>query len=180
MFMNKISKTATGFTLLETVIVLAILAIAAAIAIPNVMSWLPNYRLKAAARELYSNMQKAKSEALKRNCSVGITFSTMAFPAQGGGYTVFLDDGAGTNADNALQDTGEDTLFAVTMPIGCTLYAASFQGSPRTGYNSRGFPLGNRTGSIRLRNNNSVWYEMALSNSGYPKIRQSFDGINWN
>ena len=88
--MNKISKTATGFTLLETVIVLAILAIAVAIGIPNVISWLPNYRLKATARELYSNMQKAKSEALKRNCTVGITFSTVAFPAQGGGIPSFL------------------------------------------------------------------------------------------
>ncbi|WP_394707091.1 GspH/FimT family pseudopilin [uncultured Desulfobacter sp.] len=178
---NKILKTAIGFTLVETVIVLAILAIAMAIAIPNVMSWLPNYRLKAAARDLYSNMQKAKTEALKRNCSVGITFSTVMFPAQGGGYTVFIDNGDGAGiADNAVQDGGEMTLLAITMPSGCTLYTASFQGSPRTGYNSRGFPLGNRTGSIRLRNNNSVWYEMALSNSGYPKIRQSFDGINWN
>jgi type IV fimbrial biogenesis protein FimT len=178
---NKILKTATGFTLLEIIIVLAIMAIAMTIAIPNVMSWLPNYRLKAAARELYSNMQKAKSEALKRNCSVGITFSTVTFPTQGGEYTVFLDngDGAGT-ADNAIQDGGEVTLLAVAMPIGCTLYQASFSGTPMTGYNSRGFPLGNRTGSARLRNNNSVWYEMALSNSGYPKIRKSHDGTNWN
>nr|WP_320013433.1 GspH/FimT family protein [uncultured Desulfobacter sp.] len=176
---NKILKTVTGFTLLETIIVLGILSILVAVAIPNVISWLPNYRLKAAARELYSNMQKAKSEALKRNCSIGITFSTVIFPAQGGGYTVFLDDGAGTKADNAVHDTGEDTLFAVTMPPGCTLDAASFQGSPRTGYNSRGFPLGNRTGSATLRNNNSVWYKMGLSNSGYPKIQRSHDGTNW-
>lgn len=173
-------NTGTGFTLLETLIVLAIMVIAMTVAIPNIMLWLSNYRLKAAARELYSNMQKAKSEALKRNCSVGITFSTVTFPAQGGGYTIFLDngDGAGT-ADNAVQDGGEVTLLPVAMPLGCTLYEASFGGTSRTGYNSRGFPLGNRTGSARLRNNNSVWYEMALSNSGYPKIRKSYDGTNW-
>ncbi|MDX9964748.1 GspH/FimT family pseudopilin [Desulfobacter postgatei] len=180
---NKILKTATGFTLLEIIIVLAIMAIAMTIAIPNVMSWLPDYRLKAAARDLYSNMQKAKSEALKRNCSVGITFSTVTFPTQGGGYTVFLDNGAGTNAGNAVQDPGEATLLTVAMPSGCTLYEAIFfstsGNTPRTIYNSRGFP-GNKTGHARLRNNNSVWYEMALSNSGYPKIRKSHDGTNWN
>lgn len=175
---NTILKTAKGFTLLEIIIVLAIMAIAAAVATPSVMSWLSDYRLKAAARELYSNMQKAKSEALKRNCSVGIAFSTQTFPAQGGGYTIFLDNGTGTNAGNAEQDAGEQTLLAVVMPLGCTLYQASFDGT-KTGYNSRGFPLGNRTGSARLRNDNSLWYEMALSNSGYPKIRKSHDGTNW-
>nr|WP_319392829.1 GspH/FimT family pseudopilin [uncultured Desulfobacter sp.] len=177
---NKVLRKTKGFTLLETITVLGILSILVAIAIPNVFSWLSNYRLKAAASDLYSNMQKAKSEALKRNCDIGITFATVAFPAQGGGYTVFLDDGAGTNAGNAIQDVGEDTLLTVAMPTGCTLYEASFGGAPRTGYNSRGFPLGNRTGSAKLRNNNSVWYWMALSNSGYPKIRKSNDGTNWN
>lgn len=177
---NKILKTETGFTLLETMIVLLIVSILVAVAIPNVLSWLSNYRLKAAARDLYSNMQKAKSEALKRNCDVGIVFSTVTFPAQGGGYTVFLDNGAGIAAGNATQDAGEEMLLKVAMPSDCTLYEASFGGTPATGYNSRGFPLGNRTGSAKLRNNNSVWYWMALSNSGYPKLRKSNDGINWN
>ena len=175
---NKILKTATGFTLFEVLIVIAILSIVAAFAVPMTMSWLPNYRLKSAARGLYSNMQKAKSEAVKRNCSVGITFSTVTFPAEGGGYTVFLDDGAGT-AGNATQDAGETTLFQVAMPSGCTLSQASFNGGLSTGYNSRGLPLGNRIGSAILRNNSSVWYRMALSNSGYPKITKSSDGINW-
>jgi len=172
-------KKHTGFTLLETMIVLGIVAILVAVAIPNVFSWLSNYRLKAAASDLYSNMQKAKSEALKRNCDIGITFSTVTFPAQGGGYTVFIDDGAGTNAGNAIQDAGEDTLLTVSMPTGCTLEQASFNGT-NTGYNSRGFPLSNKVGSAILRNNNSLWYKMSLSNSGYPKIRKSHDGTNWN
>jgi type IV fimbrial biogenesis protein FimT len=178
MINNKILKTATGFTLLETMIVLAIVAILVAAAVPNVLAWLSNYRLKAAASDLYANMQKAKSEALKRNCDVGITFSTVAFPAQGGGYMVFLDNGAGTDAGNAVQDVGETTLLTVAMPPGCTLEQASFNGTS-TGYNSRGFPLGNRVGSAILRNNKSLWYRMSLSNSGYPKIRKSRDGTNW-
>nr|WP_319490932.1 GspH/FimT family pseudopilin [uncultured Desulfobacter sp.] len=176
---KKILGTATGFTLLEIITVLGILSILMAVAIPNVLSWLSNYRLKAAASDLYSNMQKAKSEALKRNCDIGITFVTVAFPAQGGGYTVFLDDGAGTNAGNAIQDAGESTLFTVLMPSGCTLEKASFNGTS-TGYNSRGFPLNNKVGSAILRNNNSLWYKMSLSNSGYSKILKSNDGTNWN
>ena len=174
---NKIKKSVRGFTLLEVLVVLAILAAVSAVAVPGVMGWLPNYRLQGAARELYSNMQKAKSEAVKRNTSVGIAFTTAAFPTTGGSYTVFLDDGTGGGtASNATRDGGERILFRIEMPPNCTLYDASFGGEPVTGYSSRGLPLGNRTGSAKLRNNKSRWYQMSLSNSGYPKITKSTDG----
>lgn len=178
---NKILRKTTGFTLLETITVLGILSILVAVAVPNVLFWVSNYRLKAAASDLYANMQKAKSEALKRNCDVGITFSTEAYPTQGGSYTIFLDNGVGTDAGNAVQDAGEATLLTVAMPRGCTLCEAEFSdaGTTNTGYNSRGFPLNNSTGHATLRNNNSRWYKMALSNSGYPKIQRSSDGTNW-
>jgi type IV fimbrial biogenesis protein FimT len=39
------------------------------------MNWLPDYRLKGAARDLYSNMQKARSEAIKLNRNTAITFT---------------------------------------------------------------------------------------------------------
>ncbi len=185
---TKMNKTTSGFTMIEIVIVLAILSITATFAVPRLSGWLENNRLKLAARELYSNMQKAKSEALKRNCSIGVTFSTVTFPAQGGGYKIFLDNGSGT-AGNATLDPGETILLQVGMPQGCTLYKANFSApatatpTSSTGFNSRGLLLQKNNwvgnGSVELRNNNSVWYKMSLSNSGYPKIRKSYDGTNW-
>ncbi|WP_282755912.1 GspH/FimT family pseudopilin [Desulfuromonas thiophila] len=168
-----------GFTLMELIIVVAIFAISAAIAIAGIISWLPNYRLNGAARELFSNMQKAKSEAVKRNTSIGITFTTVIFPATGGGYTVFIDNGdGGGTAGNAIRDGGERLLFQVTMPPSCSLVTATFGGIVSAGYNSRGLPLGGRIGHAILRNDRSRWFRMDFSNSGYPKIRRSSTGID--
>jgi type IV fimbrial biogenesis protein FimT len=178
--MNKRRKEApNGFTLLEVTIALVILVISASIAAMGVISWLPNYRLKGAAREIYSNMQKARSEAVKRNICIGIEFTTVTFPETGGGYTAFFDNGIGSDACNATHDGGEQVLFQIRMPTGCTLFQASFSGGSATGYNSRGLPLSNRTGSIEMRNASSRWYKMSLSNSGYPKITESSDGTSY-
>lgn len=173
--------TRNGFTLMEVIIVVAILAITAAIAIPSIMSWMPNYRLKGAARELYSNMQRVRFEAVRRNTSVAIAFVPVVFPATGGNYRVFVDDGAGAGGTqgNAIQDGTEVTLFTVTMPQSCTLTNANFSAQTTAGYTYQGLPLNNRFGSATIRNNLSRWYRITLSIAGQVRIQVSSDGINW-
>lgn len=65
---------ASGFTLVELLVVVAIIAMIGALAIPNLSP--ANARLKQAARELYGNMQRARLEAIKTNRNVGIFFDT--------------------------------------------------------------------------------------------------------
>lgn len=57
-------KGQRGLTLLELTVVLAILAIAAAIGIPNWIAGKPWRELKAAARDIYGQFMKAKARAV--------------------------------------------------------------------------------------------------------------------
>ena len=52
-------KRECGFTLIELTMVIVVIAILAATATPAVIDWVPDYRLKGAARNLYSNMLSA-------------------------------------------------------------------------------------------------------------------------
>jgi prepilin-type N-terminal cleavage/methylation domain-containing protein len=65
-----------GFTLVELIVAISIFAILCSIAIPAYSSWLPDYKLKNAVRDLYSNMHHAKMLAIKQNATYKIVFDT--------------------------------------------------------------------------------------------------------
>jgi type IV fimbrial biogenesis protein FimT len=62
-----------GFTLVEMLVVVGILGILAAIAAPNMTQMVRIQRVKNAAFDIFSAMNLARSEALKRNRTVTIT-----------------------------------------------------------------------------------------------------------
>ena len=64
----------SGFTLIELLVVIALIVALALFAIPTFSAWLPEYRLKQAARELYSNLQRAKMGAVRANEPWGVWF----------------------------------------------------------------------------------------------------------
>ncbi len=98
------TKSEAGFSLVELMVVVAIIAVIGAIAVPNMSP--ANARLKQAARELYGNMQRARMEAIKSNQNVGIVFDTV-------NNQYLLCQNA--NSDNDCTDAGETILSTTTF-----------------------------------------------------------------
>ena len=62
-----------GFTLIEMIVVLGIVAIIAAIAAPNMGAMIKRQRIKTAAFDVFASLTFARSEAIKRNATVTLT-----------------------------------------------------------------------------------------------------------
>lgn len=107
----------SGFTLIEVMIALAIIGILSAIATPMILDWLPNMRVRAAARDLYSSMQKIRMEAVRSNHEWAIVFDP-----PNNSYQACSDPGADNNwttlADNTVTDAIDLTTYGSGIAFG--------------------------------------------------------------
>jgi prepilin-type N-terminal cleavage/methylation domain-containing protein len=68
-------KRRAGFTLVELLVTLAIVGIAASLAVPNVMTSIMEYRASAAGRQLMTDLQFAKTSAVSQVVHYRVTFN---------------------------------------------------------------------------------------------------------
>ena len=67
-----------GFTLIEMMIVIAIISMLSIATVPSYLGSNPDRRLRAASRELYAGFKEASSQALNRSENITITFNLAA------------------------------------------------------------------------------------------------------
>jgi len=63
-----------GFTLVEMIVVIAIMGIVSAVAIPNFYSYAAGMRLRSASRDLYSTLQSTRMKAVRQNTRWAVQF----------------------------------------------------------------------------------------------------------
>ncbi len=72
--MIKIVKKKNGFTLIELMIVVSIIAVSTAIAAPTFVSWAPKFRLNSGADNLSKELMLARISAISQNSNVVVEF----------------------------------------------------------------------------------------------------------
>ena len=69
-----VHKRTLGFTLIEMMVVIAIIAVLSAIAVPSFMEYARNQRLNGAARQVYSDLMNARQQAVTENKKIIVEF----------------------------------------------------------------------------------------------------------
>ncbi len=115
-----------GFTLMEMLIVLFIIGMISLLAVPAILTSIPDYRLRSAAMDLYSAMQRAKMLAIKTNSQHAIFFDTaqntyqiLSDPGPDGSWTAIADNANPHPGPDGIYGTGDD--IPELLPVDLTL-----------------------------------------------------------
>jgi len=149
-------KMQKGFSLVELMVVVAIIAIIGVIAVPTIVTTLPGYTLKNAAREVCSNMRKARSLAIKQNTNVMVVFYPGNNTYRYGTMTVKLDRGVVFGAGDAASGPGGAALPGTG--IGFTNNTITFTG--------RGIVPNWTSQFVYIHNNRGLTYAVGASAAG--------------
>jgi prepilin-type N-terminal cleavage/methylation domain-containing protein len=143
-----------GITLIELVVVMAIIAIGAALIAPNIGAWLPNYRLRSATRDVVSALREAQMRAISSNILYRVSFDPIA-----NGYIIQFQDTGGNwiNYGDSREFPSGIVISGTTFPGDKANFSPDYTASTGniTLANSRGGSktvwLTSSTGRVRIQ-----------------------------
>jgi type IV fimbrial biogenesis protein FimT len=133
--MTKKMGDSKGYSLMELMMVVVIIGVLAAMAIPNLKGWFSKNDLDRAARDVFAVLQQSRLEAIKQNKEVRVGFddSTQTYKAWVVGGTTFLGP-----TSLPAHMSFDDANFTSSLGINANT----------TGFTSRGLAL--QQGSVTI------------------------------
>lgn len=123
------NKIASGFTLVEMMIAIAIFALLVLAALPEVRIWVQNTQIRTAAEGILNGMQLARTEAVRRNTNIELEMTGVS------GWSVKVAS-SGTVVQSRASGEGSGSAVLVIKPDGAT--KATFNGLGRLVTNGDG------------------------------------------
>jgi type IV fimbrial biogenesis protein FimT len=178
-----------GFTTIELLVTVGIMAIVAAISVPIFKNFSPSYNSKQAARNIVSQMQLARVHAIRNRVIAVVAFYPKNFVIadQANSFLIFEDDNRNDFIDatdnNWIHYAGENVIAQRTyMPAKVSLVSATFTSNgsgeltqtTSCGFDSQGVAARNGAvyvfGDVKLRNDNGQERTITFNASGKTKI----------
>lgn len=132
-----------GFSLIELLIVMAVMLVLAAMATPITLNTMDAYKMRGSINSVSVLAQRCRLLALQKN-----TTSRMYFQTNGGAVTMFCK--ANNDPTQTLQQSDPqlrlDTRFSIGATPTSTLSASTMWGSSGTAYSSNSDPYFNSRG----------------------------------
>jgi type IV fimbrial biogenesis protein FimT len=127
-------NSSKGFSLLEALIVIAVIAILTTVAVPSMVSQRQSAILKDTVSMMRGDLEMARSWAIRENAFVPVIFSN-------NGYAIFIDNGSGGGvANNWVRDGDERILCNRNLPAGAQIdLSQTTFAAHRTRFNGKGY-----------------------------------------
>jgi len=131
----KTKPAPSGFTIIELLVVVAMIGILSAIGIPTYLQWSHDAKMTDAVNTVRADLELSKISAIKHRSFVVILYNSQR-------YTIFVDNGDGGGSSGDWARNGSELLIisrdlppGVTIDLGVTTLASN-----RLRFNSMGLP----------------------------------------
>jgi len=160
-------KNSRGFSLAELMMVIAIIAIMAVVTGPNLVTGLPTYRIRAAARDCTSQLRGARQLAIKERRNVLVSFDANSqfmlvdgrrFPPAGC-LTGYYGSSVGFGQGSATAAVGGGSIPSDGVDFNSNEFTFTSRGLAE-------FGAGTANGAVYFTNNRGDSYAVDVSAAG--------------